>query len=129
MGCKPSGTRSEEFRFFAHNDLSGPLLRLSAGPEITWHGSLSADIYWVRFDPALGVKIQKIRPALIVQNEVANRHSPETIVAAITSRYQEPLYPTEVRVKAPEGGFASNGVVLLNTARVAGCLPCKGHGM
>ena len=91
MGCKPSGTRSEEFRFFAHNDLSGPLVRLSAGPEITWQGSLSADIYWVRFDPALGVKIQKIRPALIVQNDVANRHSPLTIVAAITSRYQEPL--------------------------------------
>ncbi|MGL5805013.1 MAG: type II toxin-antitoxin system PemK/MazF family toxin [Xenococcaceae cyanobacterium] len=42
------------------------------------------EIYLVNFDPTIGFEIQKTRPALIVQNNVANQHSPITIVAAIT---------------------------------------------
>ena len=43
--------------------------------------------------------------------------SPITIVAAITSQFEEPLYPTEVLIKAREGGLGSDGVVLLNQIR------------
>ena len=32
------------------------------------------EVYLVNFDPTLGAKIQKTCPALIVQNDVANRH-------------------------------------------------------
>lgn len=69
------------------------------------------------FDPTIGAEIKKTRPALIVQNDIANRHSPITIVAAITSQFEEPLYPTEVLVMAPEGGLEVDGVVLLNQVR------------
>ena len=69
------------------------------------------------FDPALGREIQKTRPALILQNDIANRHSPITIVAAITSQAEEPLYPTEVLVSPPEGGLSTPSVVLLNQIR------------
>src|SRR4030095_737263 len=48
------------------------------------------EVYLVNFDPTLGVEIQKTRPALIVQNDVANRHSAITIVAAITSHIDYP---------------------------------------
>jgi mRNA interferase MazF len=75
------------------------------------------DIYLVNFDPTLGAEIRKKRPALIVQNDIANRHSPITIVAAITSQFEEPLYPTEVLVPAREGGLQSDSVVLLNQVR------------
>ncbi len=75
------------------------------------------EIYLTDFDPTLGAEIQKTRPALILQNDVANRHSPITIVAAISSRFEDPLYPTEVLVRAPEGGLPLNSVVLLNQIR------------
>src|SRR5229473_1541516 len=75
------------------------------------------DVYLVNFDPTLGAEIQKTRPALVVQNDIANRHSAITIVAAITSQFDEPLYPTEVRIRAPEGGLSVDSAVLLNQIR------------
>src|SRR5438445_10319875 len=75
------------------------------------------DIYLVNFDPTIGSEIQKTRPALILQNDIGNRHSPITIVAAITSQVGEQLYPTEVLVMAPEGGLKTNSAVLLNQVR------------
>ena len=75
------------------------------------------EVYWVSFEPAQGAEIQKTRPALIVQNDIANRYSPILIVAAITSQFEETLYPTEVLIRAPEGGLSSDSVVLLNQIR------------
>lgn len=75
------------------------------------------EVYLVNFDPTIGSEIKKTRPALILQNDIANRHSPITIVAAITSKYDATLYPTEVLVKPPEGGLTTNAVVLLNQVR------------
>jgi mRNA interferase MazF len=75
------------------------------------------EVYLVNFDPTIGAEIQKTRPALIVQNDVANRHSPITIVAAITSQFDDVLYPTEVPIQPPEGGLTIPSVVLLNQIR------------
>ena len=75
------------------------------------------EVYLVNFDPTLGAEIQKTRPALIVQNDVANRHSAITIVAAITSQFDQPLYPTEVLIRPPEGGLRMDSVALLNQIR------------
>jgi mRNA interferase MazF len=53
------------------------------------------EVYLVNFDPTIGSEIQKTRPALILQNDIANQHSPITIVAAITSQFDKQLvYPT-----------------------------------
>jgi mRNA interferase MazF len=62
-------------------------------------------------------EIRKTRPALVLQNDVANRYSPLTIVSAITSQFEEPLYPTEVFLRAGEGGAAKDSVILLNQIR------------
>lgn len=75
------------------------------------------EVYLVSFDPTLGAEIRKTRPALILQNDVANRFSPITIAAALTSQVEPDLYPTEVLVKAPEGGLQVDSVVLLNHIR------------
>jgi mRNA interferase MazF len=75
------------------------------------------EVYLVNFDPTVGAEIRKTRPALILQNDIANRFSPITIVAAITSQVEERLYPTEVLVRPPEGGLGKDGVVLLNQIR------------
>jgi len=75
------------------------------------------EVYLVSFDPTIGSEIQKTRPALILQNDISNQHSPITIVAAITSQVDETLYPTEVSIKAPEGGLSKDSIVLLNQVR------------
>jgi mRNA interferase MazF len=72
------------------------------------------DIYLVNFEPTVGHEIQKTRPALIIQNDIANRFSPITIVAAITSKFTEPPYPTEVIMKSDQSGLS---LVLLNQIR------------
>ena len=75
------------------------------------------EVFLVAFDPTLGSEIRKTRPALIIQNDVANRYSPITIVAAITSRIDEEQYPTEVLLQPPDGGLRVQSVVQLNQVR------------
>ena len=62
------------------------------------------EIYVVNFDPSVGSEIQKTRPALILQNDTSNIYGQTTIVAAITSKFDQKLYPTEVLIIAKEGG-------------------------
>ena len=76
------------------------------------------DIYPVNFDPTIGAEIRKTRPALVLQNDIANKSSPVTIVAAISSKFDHPLYPTEVLISAKaRTGLAVDSVVLLNQIR------------
>jgi mRNA interferase MazF len=75
------------------------------------------EVYLTRFDPTVGAEIQKTRPALIVQNDVANRYSPITIVAAITSQPRDPSRPTNIRVDTGEGGLTLSSTILLNQIR------------
>lgn len=79
------------------------------------------EVYLVNFDPTLGSEIKKTRPALILQNDIANEHSPITIVAAIISKFDDNLYPTEVEISAGEGGLKQDSVVLLNQIRSIDC--------
>ena len=69
----------------------------------------------VNFDPTPGAEIRKTRPALVLQNDIANRHSPITIVAAVTSHFGDRLYPTEVFVEAPDQAQPAS----IKTRRVA----------
>jgi len=87
-----------------------------AGPR-TVNYPHRGEVYLASLDPTLGAEILKTHPALILQNNITNRASPITIVAAITSQFEEPLYPTEVLVRPPEGGLQSESVVLLNQIR------------
>jgi len=75
------------------------------------------EIHLVSFDPTVGAEIRKTRPALVIQNDVFNRWSPVTIVAAITSRSDERVYPTKVPLDPPEGNLDNPSVVLLNQIR------------
>jgi len=75
------------------------------------------EVYLVSFDPTVGAEIKKTRPALIIQNDVANRWSPVTIVAAISSRSDTPVYPADVGADPPGGSLSVPSVVLLNQVR------------
>ena len=49
------------------------------------------EIYWVEFDPVKGNEQGGLRPALVIQNNVGNRYSPTTVVAAITAPQPDPF--------------------------------------
>lgn len=43
------------------------------------------DIWLVLFNPARGSEQKGVRPALIIQNNIGNMYSPNTIILAISS--------------------------------------------
>lgn len=75
------------------------------------------EVWIVNFDPTVGSEIKKTRPAVVLQNDIGNRYSAVTIVAAISAQTDKDLYPTEVLIKASEGGLDKSSVVLLNQIR------------
>jgi len=75
------------------------------------------DIFLVNFDPTVGSEIRKTRPALVIQNDIANQYSPITIVAAISSKFGDPPYPTEVVMEPDASGLALKSAALLNQIR------------
>jgi mRNA interferase MazF len=75
------------------------------------------DIFLVDFDPNIGSEIQKIRPAIIIQNDIDNKYSPVTITAAITSYKGEHLYATEILIEKGDAGLICDSVILLNQIR------------
>ena len=72
------------------------------------------EIYLCLFDPTVGHEIKKTRPALVIQNDVGNRYSPLTIVAAITSAVSPVPYPVEVVIDPAAG----NGMVVRSSIRL-----------
>lgn len=58
-----------------------------------------------------------VRPVLIIQNDVGNRHSPTVICAAITSRMNKAKLPTHIEILAREYEIEKDSVVLLEQLR------------
>ena len=75
------------------------------------------DIFTVDLEPVRGSEQRKVRPALVIQNNIGNRYSPTVIVAAITSGGHA-RFDVNVLVKAPEGGLADDSLILLNQIRM-----------
>ena len=44
------------------------------------------EVFYADLSPVVGSEQGGIRPVLIIQNDIGNRHSPTVIAAAITSR-------------------------------------------
>jgi mRNA interferase MazF len=69
------------------------------------------EIYWVEFVPVKGSEQGGVRPALVVQNDVGNRFSPTTVVAAITTRLPRRPFPFVVVVDPAESGLAQSSAI------------------
>ena len=57
---------------------------------------LRGEIYYADLSPSYGSEQGGLRPVLIVQNDVGNRHAPTTIIAPLTSRLTKKPLPTHV---------------------------------
>lgn len=70
------------------------------------------EIYRVDWSPGRGSEQSGLRPALVIQNDVGNKFSPTTIVAAITTAPEKP-YPFMVRITASESGLPRDSMINL----------------
>ena len=75
------------------------------------------EIYYADLSPVVGSEQGGVRPVLIVQNDVGNRHSPTVIAAAITSQKEKAKLPTHIELSVEGCGLARDSVVLLEQIR------------
>ncbi len=75
------------------------------------------EIYYADLSPVVGSEQGGIRPVLIVQNDVGNKHSPTVIAAAITSQKDKAKLPTHIELDSGNCGLAKDSVVLLEQIR------------
>ena len=75
------------------------------------------EVFYADLSPVVGSEQGGVRPVLIVQNEIGNRHSPTVIAAAITSRLDKARLPTHINIRAADTGLAKDSIVLLEQIR------------
>lgn len=71
------------------------------------------DIYYADLRPVVGSEQGGVRPVLIIQNDVGNKHSPTVICAAITSKMNKAKLPTHVELSARQCDMVRDSVILL----------------
>ncbi len=75
------------------------------------------DIFYADLRPVIGSEQGGIRPVLVIQNDVGNKHSPTVIVAAITSRMNKAKLPTHIEIEASRYDIVKDSVILLEQLR------------
>lgn len=75
------------------------------------------EIYYADLSPVVGSEQGGVRPVLIVQNDIGNKHSPTVIAAAITSQKDKTRLPTHIGINAADCGLAKDSIVLLEQIR------------
>lgn len=71
------------------------------------------DVYYADLRPVIGSEQGGIRPVLIVQNDIGNKHSPTVIVAAITSKMNKAKLPTHIELDSARYEMDKDSVILL----------------
>ena len=94
-------------------ELNAPLIRTETAVAAVRRG----DIYYADLSPVVGSEQGGMRPVLIVQNNVGNKHSPTVIAAAITSQINKARLPTHIELSARIYGLSRDSVVLLEQVR------------
>ena len=69
------------------------------------------EIYFLDFSPSKGREIKGSHPALVIQNDIGNKASNLTIVAAITSNLKVAELPVGVIITPEESGLFHKSVI------------------
>ena len=71
------------------------------------------DIYYADLRPVIGSEQGGVRPVLVIQNDIGNKHSPTVICAAITSKMNKAKLPTHVELNTRRCAMVRDSVILL----------------
>ena len=75
------------------------------------------EVFYADLSPVVGAEQGGIRPVLIIQNDVGNKHSPTVICAAITSKMNKAKLPTHVELNTRRCAMVRDSVILLEQLR------------
>ncbi|MDR0426418.1 MAG: type II toxin-antitoxin system PemK/MazF family toxin [Clostridiales bacterium] len=75
------------------------------------------EIYYADLSPVVGSEQGGVRPVLIIQNDIGNKHSPTVIACAITSQMSKAKLPTHIEIREGEFGLPKDSVILLEQIR------------
>jgi mRNA interferase MazF len=82
--------------------------------KTVWHRLTRGDVYFADLDGGFGSEQIGTRPVVVLQNDVGNKHSPTTIIAAVSSRTDKKDIPTHILL---EHYLARPSIVLLEQIR------------
>jgi mRNA interferase MazF len=74
------------------------------------------EIYLIDLEPVIGSEQGKTRPCLIIQNDIGNKYSPNTIISSITSKIDRE-YPFIIKIDKGTGGLLKESFVQLDQIR------------
>ncbi len=75
------------------------------------------DMFYADLSPVVGSEQGGVRPVLIIQNDIGNKHSPTVIAAAITSQTGKAKLPTHIEIDPTHSGLKSESIVLTEQIR------------
>lgn len=73
------------------------------------------EVYYADLSPVIGSEQGGLRPVLILQNDIGNKHSQTTIVCPLTSQFKALI--THVDISMTESGLAGDSQALLEHIR------------
>ncbi len=93
-------------------------MTITSGAECPKMTVRYGDIFLINFDGAKHSEQGGIRPAIVVQNDVGNAHSPTILVAPLTSKTKKYL-PTHLEITPADSGLKETSTALFEQVRVA----------
>ena len=77
------------------------------------------EVWWVNFDPLIGTESKKIRPAIIISNDLSNEFLERVQVVPLTSNTSK-IYPSEsvITVRGTRSKAAADQIATISKRRL-----------
>ena len=75
------------------------------------------DMFYADLSPVVGSEQGGVRPVVIIQNDMGNKHSPTVIAAAITSQMGKNKLPTHIAIGPQNSDLKADSIVLTEQIR------------
>jgi mRNA interferase MazF len=85
-------------------------------------------VFEARLDPVEGSEQAGIRPVIVVSRDAVNEASPViVIVPCTTSKPERRIYPSQVVLRAPDGGLRADSIALGEQVRAIAKTRLRSH--